>query len=84
VLRGFLIPKGKGNNFMAAGINYHLHCRTSYSKDGYILLWKIDPQAEKTTKEKIRKMTKKEIQDHVKFCDKMNKEYWLNNSVIWG
>ena len=38
---------------MPAGINYHLHVRTSYSKDGYIVLWKIDPQAGTTTKEKM-------------------------------
>ena len=69
---------------MPAGINYHLHVRTSYSKDGYIVLWKIDPQAGTTTKEKIRKMTRKEIKNHVEFCDNINKNYWLKDSVIWG
>ena len=76
------MPKGKGKKIMPAGINYHLHVRTSYSKDGYIVLWKIDPQKELTTMEISREMTHQEIINHVKERKQFGLKPWLNRSIL--
>jgi len=54
--------KGKEVN----GINYEIKVSTGFSKDGNLIKFTRNPQKGTAKKEIVRKLTKKEIVDHVK------------------
>ena len=69
---------------MANVVNYHIHIRTSFSRDGWLLIWKKDPQKGFQTMERIRPMTKQEIINHVKYKRKYGLKIWLHRYVYEG
>lgn len=67
---------------MSAGINYEVKVRTSHSKDGYLLLWKRNPQTEEQTVEEIRELTGEEVRRSCRIRKQYGKKPIFNSFIL--
>lgn len=67
---------------MAEGINYEMKKKTSFTKDGKVLLWSHNPQTRTMETTIIRDMTKEEIKRTYRILKDFGKRVYLKESVL--